>query len=237
MQNYLVDDIKEKIRGVIIVCARYTVFSEEEIIEMNAIIAEVSRRFGPDAISTGEIFPTNNAPILILENGRLTPAPAYWGFHKWGDSKGVIINARSESALQKPMFSKPLLSRRCIIPSTGFYEWTLANVSEEDQMSLFSDAEQPPPSKAKKVKLHFRVPGDKMLYMAGIMNTFTDEHSNQRDSFCILTTEATHTIARFHERMPVIVSPGEREDWLNSDAFMREALARKGPDLEWRRAG
>ena len=218
-------------------CGRYTVFTEEEIIEMNAIIAEVSRKFGPGAVNTGEIFPADKAPVLTFEGGGLAPVPAFWGFPKWGGGKGVIINARSESALQKPMFSRPLLTRRCIIPSTGFYEWTFAKTSGPEQVSFFSDADKPSPGKADKVKLHFRLPGESMLYMAGMINTFTDAEGNQRDSFCILTTEAAHTIARFHERMPVIISPHEREDWINSNAFMREALARKGPDLEWRRAG
>ena len=113
---------------------------------------------------------------------------------------------------------------------------TFAKVAAPEQASLFSEAERPSPSKTKKVKLHFRLPGEPMLYMAGMIGTFADADGNPRDSFCILTTEATNTIARFHERMPVIVLSNEREDWINSDTFMREALTRKGPDLEWRRA-
>ena len=145
----------------------------------------------------------------------------------------MIINARSESALAKPMFSAPLLTRRCIVPSTGFYEWTFA-VSKREQAPLFGEDEQPPPN--KKVKLHFKLPGESMLFMAGMINTFTDADGNPRDSFCILTTEAAHTIARFHERMPVIILPDECEDWIKNDACMREVMARKGPDLEWKRA-
>ena len=90
-------------------CGRYTVFTEDEILEMRAIIQEVSRRFGDDAIAKGEIRPTNNAPILTLDGNRLVPQPVSWGFPKW-DGSGVVINARSESALQKTMFEKPLLS-------------------------------------------------------------------------------------------------------------------------------
>ena len=91
-------------KDVIVMCGRYTVFTEEEIIEMNAIVAEVSRIFGSGAVNTGEIFPTNKALILTLEDERLTPVPVAWGFPRWGDNKGVIINARSESALQKTFF-------------------------------------------------------------------------------------------------------------------------------------
>jgi putative SOS response-associated peptidase YedK len=197
---------------------------------------EDGKKFGEDAVSVGEIFPTNTAPILTMEGNQLTPVPVFWGFPKWDGSKGVLINARSESALQKPLFSKPLLTRRCVIPSTGFYEWTYTK-SFERQTSLFPIAEEPPSPKDPKVKLFFRRPGEVMLYMAGMIGTFTGADGNPCDAFCILTAEAKHSIARFHERMPVILSPDEREDWIGSDAFMREVLAREGPELEWKLAG
>ena len=216
-------------------CGRYTTYSEEEIIEINAIIAEVSRKFGDGATKSGEIFPTNIAPILTLEDYRLSPTPVSWGFHKW-DSKGVIINARSESALQKPMFSKPLLTRRCVIPSTGFFEWAYLREPEQ-QMSLFSMAETMPSPKGRKMKLLFNVPGKAMLYMAGMIDTFTDKDGNHRDAFCILTTAANASMAPFYDRMPVILTERERENWIESETFMREVLGREGPDLEWRLAG
>ena len=213
-------------------CGRYTVFTEDEIIEMTAIVAEVSRRFGSGAVNTGEIFPTNHAPILVMENNRLTPFPVFWGFPKW-DGKGTIINARCESALQKPTFAKPLLTRRCVIPSTGFYEWAFVKAYEE-QMSLFPDAGELKPSpKDKKIKLLFRRPGESMLYMAGMIRTSIDANGAARDCFCILTTEAKHSIARFHERMPLILSADECEDWIADETFMRQALVRDGPDLDW----
>ena len=65
-------------------CGRYSLFTEEEIIEMQAIIAEVSARFGPEAIKTGEIFPTNTAPILTLNDHWLAPRPVAWGLAREG---------------------------------------------------------------------------------------------------------------------------------------------------------
>lgn len=106
---------------MIVICAHYTVFTAEEILEMRAIIDEISRRFGTDAVNTREVRPTDTAPVLTLIDNQLIASPASWGFPKWY-GKGVEINARSETALQKPMFSKAILTRRCVIPSTGFYE-------------------------------------------------------------------------------------------------------------------
>ena len=218
-------------------CGRYTVFTEdEEMAEMKAIIQEVNHKFGGDAVATGEIFPTNVAPILTLDNNRLAPRPISWGFPRW-DGKGVLINARSESALQKPMFAAPLMTRRCVIPSTGFYEWAYA--AQPDLQMSFFDADLKPKSNAKtpKVKFFFRRPNEPMLYMAGMINTFTDNEGNQKDAFIILTTAATSYMAQFHNRMPVILQRSECEDWINNKAFMHEVLRREGSVLEHRIAG
>ncbi len=215
-------------------CARYTVFTEEEIIEMKAIIAEVSRKFGDKAVATGEIYPTNTAPVLTLEGNRLAPIPVAWGFPKWSGA-GVVINARSESALEKRMFAKPILTRRCVIPSTGFYEWTPEG-NLEPQLSLLS-ADETPKAKSPKAKLLFWRPDGPMLYMAGMVDTVTGKDGKAKDAFVILTTVANASMSPFHDRMPVILSANEREDWIGSEVFMREVLEREGPELVWERAG
>ena len=213
-------------------CGRYAAFADGDIAEMSAILAEVRGAFGDGVVSVGEICPTNTAPILLLEGNRLTPRPAVWGFPKWG-GKGVVINARGETALRKPMFSKALLTRRCVVPSTGFYEWAHIR-GANPQLSFFTDLPDGKPSpKAPKAKMLFNVPGEQMLYMAGMIDTITDASGKPKDVFCILTTKANHTMAQFHDRMPVVLSRNEREDWISSDAFMREAIARDGIDLGW----
>jgi putative SOS response-associated peptidase YedK len=210
-------------------CARYTVFTEESF-ELRAIAYELNRKFGDGAVSTGEIYPTNTAAVLTLENGRLTPVPVTWGFPKW-DGKGIVINARCESALQKPMFSEPLLTRRCVIPSTGFYEWT-AEETLGEQLSFFP---APPKAKGAKAKLLFRRPGEVMLYMAGMIGIFQDADGKAKAAFVILTTAANASMSPYHDRMPIILSPDECEGWISSDAFMREVLAREDAELVWTR--
>lgn len=228
-------------KGDDLICARFTVFTEEEIIEMRAIIAEVSRKFGDGAVGAGDIRPTNMAPILMMDGNRLAPYPVSWGFPKW-NGKGVDINARTDTVLyaldhpeKRSIWRKPILTRRCVIPSTGFYEWTATAVPEQ-QITLFP-VERKPSAKAPKVKLLFRRPGEPMLYMAGMIDTFLDKDGNAKDAFVILTTAANDSMERFHDRMPLIISPNEREDWIKSDAFMREILMREGPELEWKIAG
>jgi putative SOS response-associated peptidase YedK len=188
-------------------CARYTVFSEAEILEMRAIIDEISRMFGPGAVKTkGVIAPTDMAPVLAMSGGGLSPMPARFGFPRW-DGKGVVFNARSETAEQKPMFARPLLRGRCVVPAVGFYEFSAA-----------------------KERYFFTRPGEPVLYMAGML-------SAERGAFVILTAQANASVLPVHHRMPVLLSRGEREAWLNDDAFMRAALRREGPELLRQKAG
>jgi putative SOS response-associated peptidase YedK len=116
------------------------------------------------------------------------------------------------------MFSQTLLTQRCVVPSTGFFDWTV-DAEAEAQLCFFPVAQK---KNAKKTKLLFRQPDEPMLYMAGMMNTFED-----KNSFVILTTAANDSMMPFHDRMPIILAANECEDWLRSDVFMRAVLARK----------
>ena len=85
-------------------CGRYVIFDEGEIEEINKIVREVGMKFDGTGLTmkTGEIYPTNNAPILTMQGNKLTIDLMKWGFPKW-DGKGVIINAKSETAAEKRM--------------------------------------------------------------------------------------------------------------------------------------
>ena len=160
------------------------------------------------SIIKGEIFPANIAPV-ITSDGALA---AKWGFPHW-KSAGVIINARAETALDKNMFRKPLLERRCIVPSSGFFEWDRAG------------------GEKKKNKYLLRSSTQKVLYMAGIINIFRDSADNDYSAFVILTTGASESVKPIHDRMPVIVEPDERDLWLGDIGFMNHVLHRQGPGL------
>lgn len=180
-------------------CGRYTIETEEEVMQMRMILDELNTIYiGSSelkAMKTGEIFPTNIVPVLAGgEAGRSARLMA-WGFPGFND-KGVIINARAETALEKPMFRNSLQNRRCVIPSTGFYEW------KHDG------------GKAKKEKYLIRLPGEDMLYMAGFYNLFTDKSGKPYQGFVILTAEANESMAPLHSRMPVILNEKQCANWI-----------------------
>lgn len=166
-------------------CGRYTFFTEREIREVEDIIKEIDKDIKRDKLKTGEIFPSDVAPVLLTEKGAVKPKLLTWGFPNF-HGKQLIINARSETVQEKRLFSKALVTRRCVIPSTGFYEW----------------------DKDKKKHL-FNMPDSEMLYMAGLYNRFEDD-----DRFVILTAQANESVSGIHPRMPVIIHKNRIHDWL-----------------------
>ena len=178
-------------------CGRYLVLTEDEIIEYREIINEVNERYKDSPLLTqmvkGEVFPTNIAPVMMKEKDKPRAALMKWGFPKW-QGKGVIINARAETALERKTFRAPLLQKRCVVPTSGFFEWR-----QED---------------GRKQKYLFRMPETKILYLAGLYNKF-----EQTPAYTILTTAANPSVAAYHNRMPLILKADSIDTWLSDTHF------------------
>lgn len=189
-------------------CGRYSLFTEEENQEIMRIVRSIGQRYPENTMKLGEIFPTNQAPILQADGKQIIPELCTWGFPRF-HAKGVIINARSETANERPMFRKSLHMRRCVVPSTGFFEWS---------------------QDAQKIKYRFTMPNEGALFMAGIYNEFSGEKR-----YVILTTAANLSVSDVHNRMPVILPKDKVEDWIMTEEFAipylhatMPALIRKG---------
>lgn len=192
-------------------CGRYN-FTDEQLDEIKQIIKEVNERLYGQKVKTGEVRPTDLAAVLVWDDNKMVPEPARWGFPKWNGS-GTIINARAETALEKPMFRVPLLTRRCVVPSAGYYEWRRVD------------------GKRKKDKYHLSEPDKSILFMAGMVSAFSDSDGRQYSAFTILTTTANDSVSQLHDRMPLILQKEELEAWLRDVIFMQLVLTRNCPDL------
>ena len=144
-----------------------------------------------------DIHPTEPAPVISYQQGSLFAAEKKWGFPGF-DSGKVIINARSESVLEKKMFRESVMKRRLIIPASGFYEWN----RKKEKVTFTSALKEQP-----------------ILFMAGFYNRFEDG-----DRFVILTTGANDSMADVHERMPLLLKHQELEEWLRDDRRLEEFL-------------
>lgn len=153
------------------------------------------------------IAPFQQVPVIVGGEGRKVQWMRWGLVPHWakGEEFGLkLINVRSESAMEKPMF-KPLLNRqRCLVPATGFYEWQ----------------RQGP----RRRPYHIRVKGQDYFAMAGIYDTWSKE-GKELMTFSILTTKANEAISPIHDRMPVVL-PSEREgEWVSKEVLSADTLA------------
>ena len=179
-------------------CARYRVDIDIETIK--EIFAEIERRYPGVVMSTGEIFPTNIVPVITPDG----PAPAKWGFKRF-DGKGNIINARAETAEEKPSFRNAFKRQRCVVPAAGFFEWT------KDK---------------QKIKCLFELPDEQLLYMAGLYEYFENDLC-----MVVLTHPANESVLGVHERMPVILTGDQLALWLNETDEARRIIEMTSPPL------
>ena len=166
---------------------RYYIAEEDSPAELQKIIEQLNRR-GAE-VKTGEIYPTDTVPVLANNKSMvITPFAMKWGY-TLPDGK-QIINARSETAADKPLFRDGMLQRRCLIPATNYFEWEKRG--------------------RDRIKYTIRECDSPILYMAGVYRI-----ENGKPVFSILTREPAENIAFIHNRMPVILHPEAKNDWLN----------------------
>lgn len=183
-------------------CGRYYV-DDTMSREIEKLVGQLDRKL----LIEGEICPGQEASVIIQEEGKAVICRMSWGYPSQ-QNKGLIINARSESALQKSMFSESVMNRRCIIPAGWFYEW------DRD-----------------KNKITFRHGEKKGMFLAGFWKYFSDGRR-----FVILTTEANTCVSSVHSRMPLILSGEESVKWLKDEEMYKQLLALR-PDTPLEKEG
>ncbi len=182
-------------------CGRYYV-DDETSREIRKILEQIDAKYENNNKKSGEIYPTNSAPILAAYSQAIEPELAVWGFPNYYN-KGVLINARAETALEKKTFRESILNRRCVIPSNGFYEWD-----------------------GNKQKFLFKRNEEEVLYMAGIYNYYQDECR-----FVILTTAANKSMEETHNRMPIVLETDDVESWILDNNSISRILQSVPPFL------
>lgn len=189
-------------------CGRYSLYTERENDQLQAILAEIARRY-PERFSqaaSGEVFPSNWAPVLAHTGKRVAAGLARWGFSS-PKGRGLVINARAETAAERPLFRDSLLERRCAVPATGFFEWDR--------------------SCRPSAKYRFTLPGQPMFYLAGCYRLEGEEAR-----YTLFTTAANASMADIHPRMPVLLAPGQLEGWLTDTGAALALLGQTPPLLD-----
>lgn len=176
-------------------CAQFYMDEEAER-ELRALVGSIQ------GIRKGTVRPSESAAVLTGGKERYAVCNMTWGFPR-PMGIGLIINARSETMLEKPMFRESSLYRRCAIPAGGFMEW-----GEQKMKVTFSDPQQP------------------LLFLAGIFDL-----TPQEPRFVVLTREANASVARYHDRMPLLLKREGLHCWLTQGEDYRQCLQAEMPAL------
>ena len=174
-------------------CGRFYIDPDDER-ELEQLFGQASNRSGSPEdkpVKTGEVFPSDSAAVLCRsKSGAPGGFPMLWGMAGTG-GRGLVINARSETADQRPMFRESVLSRRCLVPALCYYEWEKRG--------------------ADKIKYAIHPAGQRFMWLAGLYA----KAEGQPPRFVILTRPADESVAFIHDRMPVIIPDELRSDWLS----------------------
>jgi len=157
----------------------------------------------PELAPRYNIAPTQPVAVVGMQpkTGRRGLAMLVWGLvprASLGGERG-FINARSETAWEKPSFREAFARRRCLIPATGFYEWQKLDAKRKQPWVI-------------------RLASGRVFAFAGLWEPPVT--GGTTPTCTILTTEPNDLARPIHDRMPVILSPASYELWL--DPAVRE---------------
>jgi putative SOS response-associated peptidase YedK len=168
------------------------------------------------------VAPTKPVPAIVTLAGTRVVAEMGWGMvPSWAKDPAIgsrMINARVETAAEKPTFRRSLSRRRCLLPADGYYEW-------------LKPAAGTPGGRKQPYFIHSADGG--LLAFAGLYDHWLGSDGSELLTAAILTGAATPDLARIHDRMPLTVSPENRDAWLDpewQDAAQATALLELTPD-------
>jgi putative SOS response-associated peptidase YedK len=186
-------------------CGRFT---------LNQLSARLSQVFHvepvPDLAAEYNIAPTQLVATVLQnpESEKREFKQLHWGLiPSWAKDARMgakLINARAETAAEKPAFRSAFKHRRCLVVADGFYEW------QQQQ--------------GKKQPFYFRLPDGQPFGFAGLWEKWRTPAKEEIISCTILTTAANELLQPIHERMPVILEPEDYDLWLDSQVQTPQTL-------------
>mgnify|MGYP001452673119 CR=1 FL=1 len=188
-------------------CGRYTLSEAPEVLKLQFQF-DTSLNIEPRY----NIAPSQLAPVVINSQSERKTFMFQWGLAAKGRPQepllNSLINARAESLLDRPSFREAFLNRRCLVIADGFYEWKTEYKTNQPY----------------RIHLKNNMP----LAFAGIWEKSQADNSGapQPNKFAIITTAAVYSISHIHNRMPVILNPGDYENWLNGNGL--EVITKPG---------
>ncbi len=165
---------------------------------------------------SGEIRPTDIAAVIApARNGQRAVFPMQWGFSISG-MKTPIVNARIESAAEKPTFRDSWYRRRCVIPASWYYEWQHYKTNDGRTRTGGKYAIQPKDSD--------------ITWIAGLYR-FEEKGKFRYPVFVVLTKAPCEAVSRIHDRMPVILPESAVDEWISVGGVPEETVKKALSDM------
>jgi putative SOS response-associated peptidase YedK len=184
-------------------CGRFVITSPPEALRQAFGYGEQ-----PNFPPRHNIAPTQPIPVVIVENGVRHFRLMRWGllpaWVKDPRTFTLLINARSETVLEKPAFKNAMRRRRCLIPADGYYEWQVSG--------------------ARKRPYFIQRRGGGPIGLAGLAETWTGPNGEELDTVAIVTAPASPDLAALHPRVPVTIRPDDFERWLDCRSYDAEEV-------------
>jgi len=190
-------------------CTRFALHCDPETLR-----ATFGTQNAPNFPPRYNIAPTQGVHIVRLAaDGARELALVRWGllpsWVKDPENFSTLVNARAETAAQKPSFRAAMRRRRCLVPADGFIEWT--------------------GERGAKRPFYLKRRDRGVLAFAALWEHWQGADGAEIESAAILTTRANATLSPLHDRMPVILDPDEFDAWLDckrlSPADVAELMA------------
>lgn len=180
-------------------CGRFTLIAPGEAIAELFDLSET-----PELAPRYNIAPTQ--PVAAVRYNRDTNKRElthfYWGLiPSWSKDPTIgsrMINARSETASEKPSFRNAFKYRRCLVPTDGFYEWWKVD--------------------GGKQPVRIQMKDERPFAMAGLWEHWQSPDGSEIESCTLLTTGPNDLLKPIHNRMPVILAPKDFDLWLDPGA-------------------
>ena len=199
-------------------CGRFVVAYDPQTLVSGFSLSRI-QPFGWRFEPRWNVTPQSEVPVVFeTREGERVAEPMRWGLvPHWAKDMAIgnkLNNARSEGMADKPSFRQAVRKRRCIVPASGFYEWTVATGAD---------------SKTFKQPHYISPRQGPFLAMAGLFEAWRPPGAADDEpwllSCCVITTAANSVMAPIHDRMPVLLPAEHWAAWLSRSQQDPAALA------------
>ncbi|MDD2899752.1 MAG: SOS response-associated peptidase [Desulfuromonadaceae bacterium] len=178
-------------------CGRFVTMIPYEELKQLFDLTESSTRIEPKY----NVAPAQQVSVVRSNGEHNVLTPMRWGlipaWSKDASIAGHTINARCETVAEKPSFRHAIKYNRCIIPISGFYEWSHSGGTKTPHYIYLTE----------------NVP----MSLAGIWEHWKAPDGGEMETFSIVTTTSNSLIQPLHDRMPVILQPADCDLWLSKN--------------------